>query len=48
MAQKTDVPFICRFLKQLRQVHPEAYVINVILDNWYRVYDRLDVQETAR
>jgi transposase len=48
MAKKTDAAFICRFLKQLRQVHPNVPVINVILDNWYRVHDHPDVLETAR
>lgn len=48
MAKKTDVPFICRFLKQLRRAHPDVPTINVILDNWYRVHNHPDVQETAR
>jgi hypothetical protein len=47
MAKKTDVPFICRFLRQLRRLHPDVEVLNVILDNWYRVHDHPDVQETA-
>ena len=48
MASRTDVSFICRFLRHLREVHPEARVLNVILDNWYHVHDHPDVQETAR
>ena len=48
MAKKTDVPFICRFLRELRHIHPHADKINVILDNWYRVHDHADVQEAAR
>jgi len=48
MTKKTDVPFICRFLRQLRQLHPGAKVLNVILDNWFRVHDHPDVQQTAR
>ncbi len=48
MAKKTDVPFICRFLRQLRRLHPDIQVLNVILDNWYHVHDHADVQETAR
>lgn len=48
MARKTDVPFICRFLRQLRRLHPDVRMLNIILDNWYRVHDHADVQETAR
>jgi transposase len=48
MGKRTNVPFICRFLRQLRQLHPDVVVLNVILDNWYRVHDHADVQETAR
>jgi transposase len=48
MAKKTDVPFICHFLRELRHIHPHTDKINVILDNWYRVHDHADVQETAR
>lgn len=48
MAKRTDVPFICRFLRQLRRLHPNVKVLNVILDNWYRVHDHADVQEAAR
>lgn len=48
MARKTDVPFICRFLRHLRQIDPDVEGIIVILDNWYNVHDHPDVQETAR
>jgi transposase len=47
MAKKTDVAFICRFLRDLRQSHPDAQVLNVVLDNWYRVHDHPHVQRTA-
>lgn len=48
MARKTDVPFICRFLRHLREIDPDADEIIVILDNWYNVHNHPDVQETAR
>lgn len=48
MARKTGVAFICRFLRHLRQIDPDADEIIVILDNWYNVHDHPDVQETAR
>lgn len=48
MARKTDVAFICRFLRHLRQVNSDAKEIMVILDNWYNVHNHIDVQETAR
>jgi len=48
MARKTDVPFICRFLRELRRAHPDIEELNAILDNWYNVHDHPDVHETAR
>lgn len=48
MAKKTDVPFICRFLRHLRQIDPDVDEIIVILDNWYNVHNHIDVQQTAR
>ena len=48
MAKKTDVPFICSFLRELRPAHPDIEELNVILDNWYNVHDHPDVQEAAR
>jgi transposase len=48
MAKKTDVTFICRFLRELRRVHSDIEELNVILDNWYNVHNHPDVQETAR
>lgn len=48
MGKTTDVAFICRFLRHLREQHPDVEVLNVILDNWYRVHDHADVRETAQ
>jgi putative transposase len=48
MAKRTDVPFICRFLRSLRELHPDVEVLNVILDNWYHVHDHAQVKETAQ
>jgi putative transposase len=48
MAKKTDVPFICRFLRHLRQVHPDVAVLYVVLDNWYNVHNHAEVQATAQ
>ena len=48
MAKKTDIPFICHFLRELRQAHPDIEVLNVILDNWHNVHNHPDVQDTAR
>lgn len=47
MAGRTDVLFICRFLRSLPPLHPEAERIYVVLDNWYNVHNHPDVQETA-
>lgn len=47
MAEKTDVPLICRFLRSLRLLHPDVETLNVILDNWYNVHNHPDVQNTA-
>jgi transposase len=48
MARKTDVPFICSFLRHLRSTQSKDKEVNVILDNWYRVHDHPAVLETAR
>jgi transposase len=48
MAQKTDIAFICRFLRDLRAQHPDIETLNVVLDNWYQVHNHRDVQETAQ
>jgi len=47
LADRTDVPFICSFLRELRSNHECKVQINVILDNWYRVHNHPQVQETA-
>lgn len=47
MARRTDVPFICRFLRLLRLQYPDADRIYVVLDNWYGVHNHKDVQQTA-
>ena len=47
MAEKTDVPFICRFLRSLRRMHPDAEQIYVILDNWHNVHNHSEVQKAA-
>ena len=48
MGKRTDVAFICRFLRSLREQHAEVEVLNVILDNWYRVHDHPEVKATAQ
>lgn len=47
MATRTNVPFICRFLRLLRLQYPNVDRIYVVLDNWYRVHNHEDVQQTA-
>lgn len=47
LAARTDVPFICRFLRLLRLQYAEAERIYVVMDNWYNVHNHSDVQQTA-
>jgi len=47
MAKATPVAFICRFLRHLRDTHPDVTDLNVVLDNWYHVHDHPDVQSAA-